>query len=244
MDRAKAILTMAAALLFAASPLFAGAFGGFDPEQFPVPQADPPIVPASYAFAIWGLIYAYLVVHAGFGLLKRDTDTVWDKVRWPLIVSLAVGASWISVAEISPLWATVLIWVMLLTALGALFRAMGAKEHWLLQAPLAIYAGWLTAASFVSLGLVGAGYDILTDQFGWAWITLILALIAAGLMQLRFGQTPEYGLTVCWALIAISVRNLYTFTSLAVLALVGAAAIGLVALYSWRKSNKSKLALQ
>jgi hypothetical protein len=220
--------------------LFSGAFGGFDPEQFPVRQVDPPSVPAGYAFAIWGLIYAYLVVHAGFGLLKRDVDPVWDAVRWPLIVSLTAGASWISVAKISPLWATVLIWLMLLTALGASFRAKGAKEHWLLQAPLAIYAGWLTAASFVSIGLVGAGYDVLTDQFGWAWITLISASIAASLVQLRLGETPEYGLTVCWALIAIAVRNVESFTSLAVLALAGATAIGLVALYSWRKCRDSE----
>ena len=128
MDRMKAILTLSAAFMFVASPLFSGAFRGFAPEQFPIPQLDPPIVPAGYAFAIWGLIYAYLVLHAGFGLLKRDIDGTWDRVRWPLIVSLTVGASWISVAKISPLWATVLIWVMLLTALGALFRSSGSQR--------------------------------------------------------------------------------------------------------------------
>ena len=240
MDRMKAVLTMAAALLFAASPLFAGSFGGFDPEQFPVAQSDPPIVPAGYAFAIWGLIYGYLLICAGYGLLKRDTNALWDSVRWPLIASLTVGASWIPVANISPLWATVLIWVMLLTAIGALFRAKHAKEHWLLQAPLAIYAGWLTAASFVSIGLVGAGYDVLTDQVGWAWVALIMALIATSLMQLRLGWAPEYGLTVCWALIAIFVRNLDNSASLAMLALAGTASIGFVTLYSWRKHRVSE----
>ena len=79
MDRMKAILTLSAALMFVASPLFTGAFRGFAPEQFPIPQLDPPIVPAGYAFAIWGLIYAYLVLHAVFGLLKRDIDGTWDR---------------------------------------------------------------------------------------------------------------------------------------------------------------------
>jgi hypothetical protein len=236
MDRMKAILTLSAAFMFVASPLFAGAFRGFAPEQFPIPQLDPPIVPAGYAFAIWGLIYAYLVLHAGFGLLKRDIDGTWDRVRWPLIVSLTVGASWISVAKISPLWATVLIWVMLLTALGALFRAAGAKDRWLLQAPLAIYAGWLTAASFVSVGLVGAGYGVFTDQVGWAWITLLMALVFASLVQLNLARTPEYGFTVSWALIAIAVRNLEPLTSLAILAIAGAAAIVFLALRSMLRS--------
>ena len=242
MDRMKAVLTMAAAIIFAASPFYAGSFGGFDPNQFPVPQTDPPIVPAGYAFAIWGLIYVYLLVSAGFGLLKRDTHPLWDRVRWPLIASLAVGASWISVAKISPLWATVLIWVMLLTALGALFRAKHAEDRWLLQVPLAIYAGWLTAASFVSIGLVGAGYGVLTDEVGWAWIALVLALIAAAFVQLRLGQTPEYGLAICWAMIAISVRNYETFGSFAILALGGAAALSAIALYAWHKYRKTQVA--
>lgn len=235
MDRMKAVLTLASALLFAASPFFAGRFGGFEPEQFPVPQVDPPIVPAGYAFSIWGLIYVWLVVHAGFGLLRRDTDALWDRVRWPLIVSLTVGASWISVAGISPLWATVLIWVMLLSALVAAMKARNTADHWLLQAPFAIYAGWLTAASFVSVALVGAGYDLLTDQTGWAWIALAAALLAAAVVQLRLGDMPEYGITVCWALVAIAVRNMETFAALAIAALAGAAVIGAVTFYAWRR---------
>lgn len=235
MDRMKAVLVMSAAMIFAASPFFAGAFSGFEPSQFPVAQVDPPIVPAGYAFAIWGLIYAYLLIHAGFGLLKRDTDPIRDAVRWPLIISLTVGGSWITVAKTSPFWATVLIWVMLVSALVALLRSVPSREHWLMQVPLAIYAGWLTAASFVSVGLVGAGYGVFTDQYGWAGISLSLALLFAGVIQLRLSRIPAYGLTVSWALIAIGVRNADTFATLSVLAFTGAAVIGGLALFSWLK---------
>lgn len=230
MHRMKAILTLSGAIVFVVSPFYAGPFRGFAPEQFPVPQTDPPIVPAGYAFAIWGLIYVLLVLHAGFGLLKRDSDAAWDRVRWPLIVSLAVGGSWITVANNSPLWATILIWTMLLTALGALFRATGTKDRWLLQTPLAIYAGWLTAASFVSIALLGAGYGIMTDQIGWAWIALAGALAFATPVQLLLRDAPEYGLTVSWALIAVAERNFGSFEALAILALAGAASISFIAL--------------
>ena len=30
-------------------------FGGFDANQFPVPQVNPSVQPAGYAFSIWGL---------------------------------------------------------------------------------------------------------------------------------------------------------------------------------------------
>ena len=238
MDRMKAVLVMASALLFAASPLYSGDFGGFEPEQFPNPQVDPPIVPSGYAFSIWAFIYLYLLVHAGFGLLRRDTSPVWDAVRWPLIISLTVGASWIPVAKTSPVWATVLIWTMLVSALVALFRAPGRQDAWLLQTPIAIYTGWLTAASWVSTGLVGAGYGVLTDQIGWAWLGLLAVVSFAGLVQFALNRAPAYGLTVCWALCAIAVRNWDTQTSLAILASVAAAAIAVLALLTVRKSDR------
>ncbi len=203
----KAILTLTAALAFAASPFFVPGFSGFDPELYPVPQVDPPVQPAGYAFAIWGLIYAWLILHAGFGLLKRDTDPAWDAPRWPLFLSLAIGASWLAVAMRDPVLATVLIWVMLAGALAALFQSRADPDRWLLQAPLAIYAGWLTAASSASLGLLGAGYGILTDATGWAYIGLGVALGLAAAVQTFLGRAPEYGLTVAWALVAIAVQN-------------------------------------
>ena len=64
----KAILAFITAVIFALSPLFVSDFAGFGPHQFPIPQIDAPINPARYAFAIWGLIYFWLVVSMGFGL--------------------------------------------------------------------------------------------------------------------------------------------------------------------------------
>ena len=205
--RAKAILVLVAAIAFASAPFWSGGFAGFRPEQFPVPQIDPPVQPAGYAFSIWGLIYLWLLAHGFFGLLKRDTDPDWDRPRWPLFISLTLGASWISVAQINPIWATILIWLMLLSALAALFATRLHHDRWLLQAPLAVYAGWLTAASFVSIGLLGAGYGVLMGQTAWAWASLTLALLFAIRVQFHLHRAPEYGLTVGWALVALAVPN-------------------------------------
>lgn len=234
MERMKAILLLVAALAFAVSPIQWGGFGGFEPGQFPNPQDRPPVQPAGYAFSIWGLIYAWLLAHAVFGLLRRDIDPNWDAPRWPMIVSLAVGASWIPVAQISPVWATVLIWVMLVAALAGLFATRQAPDRWLLQAPLAVYAGWLTAASFVSLGLLGAGYGLGFGQEGWAWVALIAAFGFAAAVQLALRRAPEYGATVAWALVAVTVANLNDNRALAAFALASAVAI---ALLGWRNGQ-------
>ena len=219
MERMKAILTLTAALAFALSPLATEGFNGFRPDQFPTPQVDPPVQPAGYAFAIWGLIYVWLIAGALFGLLKRDVVPGWDRARWPLIASLVIGAAWIPVAQFSPFWATVLIWLMLLGALWALLVA-GQQDRVWLRTPIALYAGWLTAASCVALALMLAGHGVLSGQIAALSMIGLALLIALSVLTLR-RDTPEYAAAVVWALIGILVANASP-PNLPVLVLAGA----------------------
>jgi hypothetical protein len=123
------------------------------------------------------VIYLWLLASAGFGLIKRDTDPGWDAPRWPLFVSLAIGASWIPVALVAPVLSTILIWVMLAGALLAL-RAAPLRDWPWLALPLGLYAGWLTAASCVALATVAVGYG-LGSVTVLSWIGVALALIIA-----------------------------------------------------------------
>ena len=66
-----AILSVVLCITFAGSTLVVPDFGGFDADQFPVPQDNPPVQPAGYAFAIWGVIYLWLIAGMAFGL--RDS---------------------------------------------------------------------------------------------------------------------------------------------------------------------------
>ena len=235
----KAILTLVAALAFAASPYFVPGFSGFNPDLYPNPQIDPPVQPAGYAFAIWGLIYVWLILHAGFGLLKRDVDPDWDAPRWPLFISLAIGTSWLAVAERDPVLATILIWVMLAGALAALYLTRPGPDRWLLQAPVAIYGGWLTAASCASLGLLGAGYGVWTDEIGWAYIGLGIAVAVGAVVQITLRRAPEYGLTVVWAVIAIAVQNWGSNMPVALTAMAGAVLMLALALRALQQTKRS-----
>ena len=208
------------AIAFAASPFLSSSFGGCAPDAFPVPQDDPPVQPAGYAFAIWGLIYLWLIAHGVRGLARRDHPG-WRPTRLPLAVSLAVGAVWIPVANASPLWATVLILVMLAGALAALLRA-GTADPWWLDTPLGLYAGWLTAASCVSLGLVAAGWG-LVPALTAAWGALALALVL-GIAVIWRRPSPGYAAALAWALVGVAVANWGTGTGLSPVAL-GAAAL-------------------
>ena len=228
MSYIKPLLVLVAAVAFAAAPFFTPEFGGFDPNLYPVPQENPPAQPAGYAFAIWGLIYVWLIAHGAFGLFARAKDPVWDAGRLPLIASLAIGVFWLQVAMVSPIWATVMIWAMLGLALVALMRTP-IKDRWILLPPIALYAGWLTAASSVSIALVGAGFGLAFGEVIWALITLGIALILGGGIQSRLARGPEYGAAIVWALIAVVMANKGGSTLVMTAAGVGTALIAALA---------------
>lgn len=226
--RAKAILLFVATVAFALGPFMVPAFQGFDPGLYPVPQVDPPVQPAGYAFAIWGVIYLWLILSAGFGLLRRADSADWDRHRLPLLISLVIGVAWLPVAVQSAVWATVLIFAMLLSAAWAL-ALVPAGGRWWGRAPVALYAGWLTAASFASLGMLGAGYGIGPGEIGWAYICIVLALVTALIIHGLRRDEPVYFLSAIWALVAIAVKNWGAVPGVAWLALAGAAALALLA---------------
>ncbi len=242
MRRTKAILTLVTAVAFAASPLWSPGFNGFDPELFPIPQHDPPVQPVGWAFSIWGPIYLALILHGIWGLWRHSDDPGWDDMRWPLILSLGPGSVWLLVANLNVLLATLLIWAMLVTALAALFLSPGRRvvtdagpepappgNRWLGRVPVGIYAGWLTAASWVSVGLMLGGYGVLGPTAA-ALVTLPVLVIFATIFQIWLGRAPEYGLTVIWGLLGILAANWGGGWLIPMLAAAGIAVVGVTCL--------------
>lgn len=206
-------------------------FNGFEARQFPVRIDEPPVQPSGYAFAIWGLIYVWLVIAALFGAIRRADDPDWAAYRPWMVLSLALGATWLPVASVTPLLATVLIFAMLAAALKAVFR-VGVTDRWLQQAPVAIYAGWLTAAACVGLGVVIGGYGILPPTPA-ALLCLVLALVIALTVQYRLHRAPEYGLTVIWALVGVIIQNTDPLNA----AVFGLCVIGIIAILGLRGTD-------
>lgn len=232
--RMKAALLLAAAVAFVMAPFVTPGFQGYPPEAFPVPQVNPPIQPAGYAFSIWGVIYFWILVHAAAGLAARADAPDWDPPRWPLTISLVLGAGWLAVANLDPTMATILIWAMLCAALVALFRTP-ANDRWLMRAPIALYAGWLTAASFVSLGLMIGGFGLVGSNSAAALLTLPFAIAFAGAVQWRLGRVPEYAIAAGWGLLGITLANIPAAPTVATLAATGAL---LLALITWRAPHR------
>lgn len=220
MKHRRALLTALFTATFVVSPLLTEPFSGFRPDQLPIPQVNPPVQPAGWAFSIWGLIYSWLILSAVYGLWKRPADGDWNTAREPLLLCLGLGSFWLWTANNSAIGATVMIFVMAALAIAAT-AAAPARDRWFLRAPVSILAGWLTAASFVSLGSTAAGYGLLAGSVGWAWIGILGALVTGVTVQRLIPTAPGYGLTLVWALTGIIAANLGREMSVAGLAAGG-----------------------
>lgn len=216
----RALILLLATIAFGAAPFITPPFTGYAPGMFPVDIARPAVQPAGYAFSIWSIIYVWLILHAVYGAWKRPEAPAWDIVRLPLALSIGIGAVWLGIANGYPITATVAIWVMLAGALLAFLRASPTTDKWLLSAPTAIYAGWLSAAAAVSLGVILAGYGWLSDTLS-AVAMLALVLVIAVSVQMRRPAMPVYGLTVIWALGGVIVANWGLNTTVAAIAASG-----------------------
>lgn len=235
MHRLPALMLLLATIAFGIAPVITPPFTGYDPSLFPVSIGRPAIQPAGYAFAIWSVIYLWLILHAGFGLWKRTDDPSWARVRLPLTVAIAVGVVWLWIAGQSAVWGTVTIWIMAGGALAAFLRAPTEPDRWLLSGPLAIFAGWLTAAAAVSTGVLIAGYGVLSNT-GSALAMLALVLAIALVVQVRKARMPVYGLTVVWALAGVIVVNRGDNFLVAGAAAAGAVVMLVALAWSWRRS--------
>lgn len=223
----RAALLLLVTLAFGAAPFLTPPFRGYDPALFPVQIARPAIQPAGYAFGIWSVIYLWLIIHAVTSLWKRRENPAWDRTRWPLVTAIALGSAWLSIAPVAPIAATVTILVMAAAAIAAFLLADPDQDRWLLSAPTAILAGWLSAAAAVSTGVVLSGYGWLSDTA--AALVMIAATLAVALsIQSRHPRMPVYGLTVIWALIGIVVVNAGITPAVAITAGLGIAAMALL----------------
>ncbi|MDU8927022.1 hypothetical protein RXV86_06470 [Alisedimentitalea sp. MJ-SS2] len=211
-------------------------FAGYRPEQFPVVLEFWPVQPAGWAFGIWGAIYIWLILGAIWGLLNAPQDEHWQRMRPPLLISLCLGMFWIAAANAAPILATVMIFAIAATAVLAMLRAGTDTPVWQVR-PVALYAGWLTAATGVGAGVVLGGYGVLSGQAA-ALVMLVAVLVVALIVQSLRPAEWAYPLAVIWALCGVISANASS-SNLTVILLSASGIVALALGYALRRSTPS-----
>lgn len=226
------------------SPMNGQTIGEISNTQF----AGVQIVPANYAFAIWGVIYLGLIAFGIYQLLPAQQNHGGIRQARPLLIVACVAqAVWVFLFLYRQFWLSVLAMVAILLPLILLYLRLQIAspvhraEKWLVQVPFSIYLGWISVATIVNVAL--ALYSQNWDGGGlsaelWTVIMMLIAAIIGGLMNLR-RQDAAYPLVIVWALVAIAVKQA-AIPSIAITALVLAISLGLLVLLRstvWRIRN-------
>jgi hypothetical protein len=214
-------------------------------DQFTQPFAggDPPVIPAEYAFSIWGLIYAGAVAYATWQALPRNAARpLLRRIGWFTAIAFAATGAWVLVAQQPErVWYTVALLLLLTGALGAalwqivrerarIVEPFSRADRLLLVAPLSVFAGWGSVACFANIasalrvtGVTAPGRAETLLGLGM----IVTASLGAALATRVLRGNRWYAGTVVWALVGIAVgsvtgaRRPVNFT-VAVVALAGA----------------------
>ncbi|MFB2924136.1 tryptophan-rich sensory protein [Aerosakkonema funiforme] len=197
------------------------------------------IIPANYAFAIWGLIYLGLISFAIYQFLPAQRqDPYLRRSGYFLVMASLAQIVWVFVFEyelfarsLLAMLAILLPLIGIYLELGIAKRRVSRNQKWLVQVPLSIYLGWISVATIVnvaialySLGWNGGG---ISPQIWTAIVMVVAGAIAATIKVTR--DDFAFPLVIVWALVAIAVRQanqpLISFT-----AVILALALGLLVL--------------
>jgi hypothetical protein len=174
------------------------------------------ILPANYAFAIWGLIYVGLVAYGVYQLRppqRRDITLRWVNIL--LIVACLAQVAWIYLFTLQQFWWSVLAMLgILLPLIGAYLQLRTSSQRsrdfkWLAQIPFSVYLAWISVATIVNVAcaLFSSGWNGWgISPIAWTVIMLVIGAVVAGLVLWQF-RDSAFGLVFIWAYLAIALRQ-------------------------------------
>ena len=163
--------------------------------------------PAGYAFSIWGLIYAGLVVY----MISMFTNfTKEDRAIYPwVIASSLANIAWLFLWHYRLIYVSVIAMAILLASIIAIYTILHkAKKVSILKTlPFNLYLGWISVASIANIA--AALYVANWNRFGispqvWSAIMIIVVTVLA--VYSIFKKTYSYSLVILWAIIGILVK--------------------------------------
>ena len=235
-DLARQAANVVGALFQVAAPVFAtGSLGEVSDA------ARTLVVPADYAFVIWGPIFILCLAYAIRQALPANReDHLLRRLGWFSATAFSLNGVWILLFSAGQF---LLSEVVFLSVFACLFIAcrrlvLDAREHalrgperWLIALPLGLISGWVTIAKIVGVATTLVGVGLLGGGTGEALLGAALLLLGGLLVSvlILYGRagSPQgylaYGGAVLWALVAV-VLNQYDASALT----TGAATIAAV----------------
>lgn len=234
-QQTRRFVVLVAALFAIAAGQFQALGGvGQSPAEFAA-DSDATLRVAGYAFAIWGLIYAWNLIYAIRQVLPATGES--DMIRrfgLPSILAFIGIGSWNvaasfdwEVATIVIITGSLIVLLIPLLANASLIRSLGRAERdrWLVAWPLGLLAGWLTIATPVNILTVATGNGDLpagVPPVTWALLAVV-AVVLIGLAVTWRTRLLAFSLPITWGLVGVFMAEMQRNPLLAYSAALAAA---------------------
>jgi hypothetical protein len=173
--------------------------------------------PAGYVFAIWGIIYALLLMFSIHQVLPKQQDAPFrEKIGLYYILCSVANIIWIVLWVNNYILFSTILMFLLLASLIVIYRRldsigaqMSLRENLAVFLPFSVYLGWITVASIgnVAVTLVSLNWN------GWglselSWTILMIGVaIAVTLIMIVRKRDIGFSLVLIWALLGILVKQ-------------------------------------
>lgn len=182
--------------------------------------ANVQIIPANYAFAIWGLVYIGLIT---FGIAQlqpnQRQNPSLQQGGYRLAIACLAQCVWIYLflARLFPLSTLAMLGILvpligLYQCLHTGQRRVSQQERWLIHLPISVYLGWITVATVVNVAI--ALYSVNWGGWGissevWTVFVMLISAAIAAIVNVQRGDMA-YLLVIVWALVGITIRQMST----------------------------------
>ena len=208
------------------------------------------IIPANYAFAIWGLIYLGLFAFAIYQVLpsQRENPNL-RKTGYLLTIASIAQSIWVYLFLSRLFVLSVIAMLLILIPLIVMYLRLrigttsaSRAEKWFIRYPVSIYLGWISVATIVNIASAlyinkWNGFSISPEA--WTVIMVIIATVVAAISLLQRQDIAYSGVTV-WALIAIAIKH-WENQTLKIAALTSTFLLIAIGLFSKFKSRMLKV---
>jgi hypothetical protein len=196
------------------------------------------IIPANYAFIIWGLIYLGLFAFGIYQILpSQRNESYLRKTGFFVAMASIAQIFWVYLFLSRLFTLSLLAMVLILLPLIAAYLSLDISRvsttniriniskwfKWCVRFPISIYLGWISVATIVNVACALSaqnwnGWGVSSEN--WAIIMAVVATIVSLVVILQRRDVAYSGVSV-WALVAIAVKH-WDFQSLRIVALLGA----------------------
>ncbi len=176
------------------------------------------ITPADYAFAIWGVIYAFLIAYTVYQALpSQRANPRLRRIGYLYVLACAGNIGWELLWLSEHISLSLLAMLVLLGSLLAIYlladmnRAQVSRgERWCVNTAFGIYLGWITVATIANVAAIL--YSVHWNGWGvspQAWTVIVLLVgIAIAVFVAVSRVDIAYMLVIVWAFVAVLVKNL------------------------------------